>query len=147
MSKDIAYIRKSQAVFVPAYKTRNLYELDRGQYYKLLRENVTKHYKSADGDAYRDINVEARAIARRLGLANRMDSMAKREAFISLKDHKENFRSSLPCRLINPAKSEMGLVGKCILDNINNRLKEKLNVVLWENLAAVIKWFQSIEAS
>ena len=38
--------------------------------------------------------------------------MAKREASITLKDHKENFKNSLPCRLINPAKSEMGLVSK-----------------------------------
>ena len=90
--------------------------------------------------------MEAQAIASRLGLVSRMDTMAKREAFITLKDHKENFRSSLPCRLINPAKCEMGLVGKHILDSIIDRLKEKLNVVLWKNSVAVIKWFQSIEA-
>ena len=146
LSKDIAYIKRSQALFVPADKTRNLYELERGQYDKLLWEDITKHYRTTDREAYRDINVEAQAIASRLGLASRMDTMAKREAFITLKDHKENFRSSLPCRLINPAKSEMGLVGKHILDSIIDRLKEKLNVVLWKNSVAVIKWFQSIEA-
>ena len=59
--------------------------------------------------------------------------MAKREAFITLKDHKENFKNSLPCRLINPAKSEMGLVSKWILGNINGRRKEKLDVTLRKN--------------
>ena len=39
----------------------------------------------------------------------------------------------------------MGLVTKRILDNINGRLKEKLDVTLWKNSAAVIEWFQSIE--
>ena len=36
--------------------------------------------------------------------------MARREAYITLKYHKDNFSNSLPFRLINPAKSEMGLV-------------------------------------
>ncbi len=33
--------------------------------------------------------------------------MKKREAFISLKDHKENFENNLKCRLINPAKTNL----------------------------------------
>ena len=69
----------------------------------------------------------------------------QREAFMTLKDHKEKFENILPCRLINPAKSEMGLVSKRILDSINGRLKEKLDVTLWKNSAAVIEWFRSIE--
>ena len=74
-----------------------------------------------------------------------MDVIAKREAFITLKDHKENFENSLLCRLINLAKSEMGLVSKRILDSINGRLKENLDVTLWKKLVAVIEWFRSIE--
>ena len=74
-----------------------------------------------------------------------MDMMARREAFITVKDHKDNFENSLLCRLIYPAKSDMGLVSKRILNNINGRLKEKLDVTLWKNLAAVIEWFRSIE--
>jgi hypothetical protein len=34
--------------------------------------------------------------------------MKKREAFIFLKDHKENFENNPKCQLINPAKSESG---------------------------------------
>ena len=82
-----------------------------------MRENITRHYKSSDEDAYDEINAEAQIIASELDSADRMDVMAKREAFITLKDHKDNFEDSLPCRLINPAKSEMGLVSKRILDN------------------------------
>ena len=33
--------------------------------------------------------------------------MKKREAFISLKDHKENFENNPKCRLINPAKKRL----------------------------------------
>ena len=73
LQKDITHIRDSQAVFVPTDKTRNLYWMGRAQYKKLLRKNVTRHYKSANEDAYDEINAEAQVIA---GMANRMDVMA-----------------------------------------------------------------------
>jgi hypothetical protein len=42
--------------------------------------------------------------------------MKKREAFITLKDHQENFENNPKCRLINPAKIESGKLSKVILD-------------------------------
>ena len=45
LKADMRRIKKSDAVFVQSDKTRNLYEIDRKQYEKLLHENVTKHYK------------------------------------------------------------------------------------------------------
>ena len=147
LQKDIAHIKRSQSVFVPADKTRNLYELKKEQYNKLLTDNITKHYRTADGGAYNDINAEALEIANKLehNLAERMETMAKKEAYITLKDHKDNFADRLPCRLINPAKPEMGVVSKHILDSINGRLKEMLDVTMWKNSMAVIEWFQKIE--
>ena len=147
LKKDIAFIKSSKSVFVLADKTRNLYELGRDQYEKLLTENVTKHYRTAGEGAYDDINEEARDIADRIGrdLGKRMDIMAKNNAYITLKDHKDNFAHSLPCRLINPAKSEMGIVSKRILEDIGRKLKEKLDVTMWKSSAAVIQWFQEIE--
>ena len=145
LQKDIQRIKSSKAVLVPADKTRNLYELGKDQYEKLLTENITKHYRTADKDAYNGVNEEAQVIAKELDIADRMETMAKREAYITLKDHKDNFENSLPCRLINPAKSEMGMVSKHMLDNINGRLKKKLDVTIWNNSAAVIEWFQSIK--
>ena len=38
----------------------------------------------------------------------------------TLKDHKENFNVNPECRLINPAKSELGKVAKTIVENINS---------------------------
>ena len=145
LQRDVANIRGSRDVFVPADKTKNIYRMERAQYERLLRENITKHYKVAEEDAYDRINSEARTIASGLNISDRMDAMAKRESFITLKDHKDNFENTLPCRLINPAKSEMGRVSKRILDDINCKLNRKLNVTLWKNSAAVIEWFRSIE--
>ena len=78
-------------VFVPADKTRNLYEMDKAQCKKLLRENITRHDQSASEEAYDDINTEAGVIAAKLQIADRMKTMARKEAFLTLKDHKENF--------------------------------------------------------
>ena len=48
LRKDINRIRSSSdAVFVKADKTRNLYQLPKTNYEKLLRENITKYYKKS----------------------------------------------------------------------------------------------------
>ena len=145
LQRDAEYIRGSSDIFVPADKTKNIYRMGGAQYERLLQENVTKHYKVAQENAYNNINKEARTIASGLDIADRMDIMAKRESFITLKDHKDNFENSLPCRLINPAKSEMGKISKQILDGINSKLRSELDITLWKNTAAVIKWFRSID--
>ena len=71
--------------------------------------------------------------------------MKKREVFISLKDHKENFKNNPKCRLINPAKSDSGKISKLILDKVNTRLRTILNVNQWRNTQNVLEWFGSIE--
>ena len=63
--------------------------MGKAQYEKLLRENITRHYSSANEDTFDEINAEAQVIASELGSANRVDVMAKREAFITLKDTKK----------------------------------------------------------
>ena len=48
------------------------------------------------------------------------------------------------CRLINPAKSELGKVAKIIVENINKTVREKLHCKQWRNTSNVIGWFQNI---
>ena len=73
-----------------------------------------------------------------------MESMAKQQAFISLKDHKENFQNNPTCRLINPTKSEMGLVSKKILEKINAKIRSLTSLSQCKNTASVINWFNNI---
>ena len=51
-----------------------------------------------------------------------MERYVERPAFITLKDHKNNFQTKLPCRLINPAKNEIGAVSKHFLETINKKV-------------------------
>ena len=47
-------------------------------------------------------------------------------------------------RLINPAKNEIGRISKSILDKINKRVKNDLELNQWKNTTEVIEWFKNI---
>ena len=114
-------------------------------YEKLLKENVTKVYKKVDDTTVNKINKKAKDIASGMSLDKKVQCYANRPAFIYIKDHKENFPAIVKCRLINPAKSEMGKISKCILDRINVKVREETKFLQWRNTNSVIKWFKEIK--
>ena len=71
--------------------------------------------------------------------------MAKTPAFISLKDHKDNFNNNPQCRLINPAKSNLGKVSKSIIDRINSDIRNLTLSNQWRNSDDTISWFKSLQ--
>ena len=70
---------------------------------------------------------------------------AYREAFVTLKDHKENFRNKPTCRLIKPCKPELRKVSKQIGENINRNVRAKTNMNQWKNTNDVKNWFKNIK--
>ena len=92
-----------------------------------------------------DVNRELKDISTKLGIGDRVETMARRQAFISLQDHKENFLNNPKCRLINPAKNNLELISKQILDRINNSIRSKTNANQWRNTQSVIHWFSNIK--
>ena len=145
LDKDIKNIKSSKNLFIFADKTRNIYEVNKETYNKLLTENITKTYKKASSEAYENINNEAKKIATKLKIDDRAECLAKKNSFITLKDHKENFENSPKCRLLNPARCELGSVSKQITEHINSCIKDKINVNQWKNTSSVIQWFKNIE--
>ena len=85
-------------------------------------------YKKCTVSAIIAINTEAKAIAKDLNLDERIEQYNQNWSFITLKDHKKNFQSNPKCRLINCSKSEIGIVSKQYIDQINKSIREKLNV-------------------
>ena len=63
---------------------------------------------------------------------------------MSLKDHKPNFQQKPTCRLINPAKTELGRVSKQIVERINDEIRSKTQLNQWKNSKSVIEWFNNI---
>ena len=62
--------------------------------------------------------METKNIVKKIQLSDTIEFLAITLAFITLKDYKDTFQSSLPCRLINPSKSKLGKISKTILENI-----------------------------
>lgn len=128
-----------------AHKSKNVYELDKAQYKTLLRENVTKSYPKSDKQSVNGVNYELNCITTKLDIGDGISSMARRQAFISLKDYKENFPNNPKCRLINPAKNNLGLISQKILDRIINCIRPHTNANQWRNTRSVIDWFPGIK--
>ena len=70
--------------------------------------------------------------------------ITEQPCFFTIKDHKDDFRSNPQYRLINPNKSELGLLSKKVLQDVNDKLRSRLNVNQWQNSTAVIEWFNKI---
>jgi len=132
---------------IAADKTTNYYKLKANKYKELLEKNITKDYKKVDLTTVNTIEQEAKHIATNLHIEDRVMVTSKREAFLTLKDHKPNFRNNPTARLINPTRSEIGIISKKILDKINGNITQKLELNLWRSTASVLQWFTNIDGN
>ena len=88
--------------------------------------------------------MEAKSIATKLKLSDRIEKLPEAPSYVTLKDEKENFRSKPSCRLINPCKNEIGKISKIVLEKINKKLLKELDFNQWKNTDDVIRWFRNI---
>ncbi|XP_046864300.1 uncharacterized protein LOC124458300 [Xenia sp. Carnegie-2017] len=106
LRQDMNKIKKDNMLFVPADKTTNFYRINPDTYEHLLQSNITKNYKKASPDAKTKIIREEKSIAKDLNLESRIDALAEKDCFITLKDHKPNFNNNPTSRLINPTNRD-----------------------------------------
>jgi hypothetical protein len=99
----------SLAFMLPNHEITKL-ETSLNTYNELLQDNITKTYKHGSEDFIHEIDSELKEISSRLGIGDRIERMKKREEFISLKDHEENFENNPKCRLINPNKDTQQVI-------------------------------------
>ena len=122
LSNDIKQIKNSDKVFVSVNKSWDAYKLGQSEYKKLLKENITKTYKKSDRWNVNNVNSHAKRITENYPyqyMKYRIEKLQETEAFITIKDHKEDYPNKISCRLINPSKSSIGKICKVILDKIN----------------------------
>ena len=145
LNNDCKKISNCQNLIVPADKTSNHYEISKDLYLKLLNDNISKTYRKVDRNVVETINREAKYIAEKHGLSDKMEKLAEKQAFLTIKDHKAGFNIDNPkCRLLNPTKSDVGKVSKIILEKINITIKQKLKVNSWQSTSEVISWFNAL---
>ena len=82
LKADIQKITESTKVLVLADKMTNIYEID--HYKKLLREYITTTYIKSPEKLENAKNSEAKHIARKLQISDRVELIAWNEAFITI---------------------------------------------------------------
>ena len=142
---EVNKIKQSKNVFLFADKSTNVYEVSPDFYQKLLVQNVTKDYTIAEQDLVKTIDREAKNIATKLELADRIECHNDATAFVTIKDHKADFQNKPTCRLINPAKSQMGKISKQLVQAKNAKLRETTGLNQWQSTKEVISWFKRIQ--
>ena len=146
LSEEVKKINNSDKVIVNADKTGNKYEITTSDYQRLMHENLTRDYRLDNGNKLSDINNDTRKLARSLEIGDRMESHSQANAFLTIKDHKEDFPNTIKCRVINPACNNLGKVSKRVLDEINTTCREAAGVSQWKNTQDVLRWFTEIHA-
>ena len=141
---DVKKIHNSKDLYVFADKTTNVYRMDVDSYNKLMRDSVTTHYEKTDESTEQAINQEAKLITEKLKISDRVEPTAKKNAYITIKDHKENFPNNIKCRLINPAKSNIGKISQKILKNINFQIRNELKLQQWCSTRDALNWFKNL---
>ena len=84
-------IKKPNTLLIAADRTTNSYAMNPSYYDKLIKENVTKTYKRSNDKLIGELDAKSAKIAERVNLDDRIEKLAKKEAFVTLKDHKPNF--------------------------------------------------------
>ena len=141
---DISMMDKSNELFIAGDKSNNYYKVSHKEYSKHLKRDITKVYEIDKRNDFDKVTKEDKRIAEELEIADRVFKTSQRQAFLSYKDHKENFNNSKPSRLINPCKPELGKVSKNILEKIRDFILEKTKLLQFKNNISVIQWFNKI---
>ena len=103
----ISDIQKCEKVLIPADESRNIYQMETGDYKKLLDDNIRRTCQKSDERKINNINKDAKKIALVLDLEDRIEKMQESESYITVKDQKEHFLHKISCHLIKISKSTL----------------------------------------
>ena len=131
-------------VLIGADKTANFYKIKPEDYDKMLKENIQKGYKKAKPDTVEQLDKQDKIFAEKLDIADRMYKTTKREAHITVKDHKEDFRNNPKCRLINPTKPDIGILSKQLLRAKIEIIKKKSGLNSLKDSNDLKTWYSNI---
>ena len=145
LHEKVPHINKSDKAFILADKTTNVYKVPAKDYNKLLTDNITKDYKKSSHKCVDKVNKDAKKLAQKLKLDERIETHSEETAFVTLKDHKPDFRDNPKCRLINPAKSQIGKVSKQLIEKLNDEIREKSKLKQWRSTTDVLSWFKDLK--
>ena len=146
IKEEVRKISKEKNILVRADKTNNIYKVHPDKYKRLMNDTITKKYRKDKEKINEDkINLDGKRITKQLKISDRVQQIQIKNAYILLKDHKQDFCINPTTRLINPTKTELGKISKGILERINNEVKLFFSLNLWKNTEEAIHWFKHID--
>ena len=145
LNRDLEKIDETQKVIVNADKTSNKYLIEKDDYIELLEKNIQDDYKKENLQNMEKVTIEHQKIVKNLELEERVFETTPRSAFLTVKDHKDDFINNTKCRLLNPTKPEVGKISKKILEHVVNVVKSKSKLRQWKNTHEVLMWFKQLK--
>ena len=95
LNEDVKTIKNTSELLINADKSSNIYKMTKEDYKKHLENNITKTYKKSNRSKIKAINRDAKKIAKKLEIDDRVEKLQEAEAFIKIKDHKDGFPHTL----------------------------------------------------
>ena len=89
LRRDAEKVRSENKLYISADKTTNFYKLDKNTYNDLLKKNVTSDYKKTDMHTVDKSNQKQKEMVIKLDLEDRVFATAQKDAYITVKDHKD----------------------------------------------------------
>lgn len=102
-----------------------------------MNEEVTKFYKKTPCQYIEKINGEVNNITAKMNIGDRVQQLYKKQAFLIVKDHKENFPNNPSFRLINPMQTEFRKISLKILQEMCGLLRITTQVNQWKGAGEV----------
>ena len=145
MRGDIEWIRKSKKIWVRADKSKNIYQVIPCEYEQILNNKIMESYKIDHSNTITKINRDTAKFTSKMQIVNRLGKIEEKSAYILFKDHKKHFLDTKQARLINPTKTELGLISKKLIQRITSRLLNDPKYNLWKDSMDTIEWFKNIK--
>ena len=148
-SKISDMTKNDQKVIVKGDKSAHWYNCSKEKYHKVVTTNLRKFYKKEPKNNPKivsKINENIEHYGAHYNVVDRIRKIKPQDVFITLKDHKVDFERTEPCRLINPTKSDLGVISKFILDRVILDLRDNFSPKInqFKNTDDCINWFKKL---
>ena len=149
-SKISDLTKNDKSVIIKGDKSSYLYHCPVNKYDDLVVTNLRKFYKKEDKNRpkiVQKINEKIEKFGEIYNVVDRIRYVKKQDVFLTLKDHKDDFERTEPCRLINPTKSDLGTISKTILDKVLKDVRSifKPKLGQFKNTNEAIEWFRTLQ--
>ena len=75
----------------------------------------------------------------------RIPKLERSQAYITVKDHKDNFLATVKYRLISKSKTRIGKISKQILASTIKDVRTATSLIQWKNTGELLQWFNNIK--